>query len=147
MSGVIRVRASLAVIREGKILLVPHYNMDVAPVLWYIPGGAIEFGEAAQDAAIREFREETGFHACAEKIIDVSEVLRPEQPWHSITVTFSGGITGGMLMAEDLPKYARYGDKTPRWFSLAELKHVKYHPISAVQAAFAVAYECDLRKR
>ena len=137
MSGVIRVRASVAVIQESKILLVPHYNKDITPALWYLPGGAIEFGEAIQEAAIREFWEETGFHARIERLLDVSEVLRPEQPWHSITITYFGTIIGGTLTAEHHLS-ARYGDKTPRWFSLDELQHINYHPISTVNAALAL---------
>lgn len=138
MSGTIRVRAGLAVVQEGKILLVPHYNTDTAPVLWYLPGGAIEFGEAMQDAAIREFLEETGLHARVEHMIDVSEVLEEKKPRHSITITFFGTIIGGILTDESAVS-ARYGDKTPRWFSREELEQVKYHPITAIHAAFAYA--------
>jgi 8-oxo-dGTP diphosphatase len=135
-SDVIRVRAALAVIHEGNILLVPHYNTDVAPLQWYIPGGKAEFGETLREAAMREFDEETGMQAQAGPLLDVSEIIRPEKPWHSITVTFLGDLTGGTLRAEMLDHFVQYGDKTPRWFSWPDLQSVNYHPATAVEAAF-----------
>jgi len=111
MSDVIRIRACLAVVQDGRILLVPHYDTDVGPVQWVIPGGRVGFGERLEEAALREFQEETGLQAQVVGLLDVSEVVLPERPWHSITVTFSGHITGGALAPE---AGHRYGQKTPR---------------------------------
>jgi 8-oxo-dGTP diphosphatase len=130
----IRVRAALAVISDKKILLVPHYNADVAPHLWYIPGGAVNFGELLQEAAAREFSEETGLQANVGQMIDIYELLRPEKPWHSITITFMGHLVGGQLSAEANP----YGDKTPQWFSQKELQKVPHHTTRAVEKAFTL---------
>lgn len=60
MKKEIRLRASLAVIRSGRILLVPHYHTDAGDVHWTIPEGKIEYGESLFSAAVREFREDTG---------------------------------------------------------------------------------------
>jgi ADP-ribose pyrophosphatase YjhB (NUDIX family) len=134
MTDNIRIRAALAVIADKKILLVPHYNTDVAPHLWYIPGGAVNFGELLQEAAAREFSEETGLQASVGQMIDVYELLRPEKPWHSITITFMGHLVGGLLSAEA----NQYGDKTPQWFSQKELQKVPHHTTKAVEKAFAL---------
>ena len=101
-------------------------------------GGGVVFGESVREAALREFFEETGLHARIDRLLDVSEVIKPEQPWHSLTVTFSGTLCGGQLTAETTHPFTRYGDKMPRWFSWEELQALHYHPVTAVQAAFGL---------
>ena len=91
----IHVRVCVATLQDNRILLVPHYNTDAGPLQWNIPGGRLEFGESLREAALREFTEETGLTAEIIDLLDVSEVLLPERPWHSVTIAFLGRITGG----------------------------------------------------
>lgn len=135
LDRVIRVRAALAVVRDGSILLVPHYNTDAGPVQWLVPGGRVDFGESVRDAASREFTEETGLRATVGALLDVSEVLLPDRPWHSLTVTYSGTIVGGRLAAE--PEHG-HGEKIPRWLSSEDLIEVPYHPKRAVELALGL---------
>ncbi len=58
MAGRLRERATVVVIRSGRVLLV----RDVGPV-FAMPGGGIEPGESPEAAAVRELREETGLAA------------------------------------------------------------------------------------
>ncbi|MEZ4615634.1 MAG: NUDIX hydrolase [Caldilineaceae bacterium] len=52
MSDTIRVRACLAVVEAGQLLLVPHFQTDSGvDVQWNLPGGKVEFGEALEAAA------------------------------------------------------------------------------------------------
>jgi ADP-ribose pyrophosphatase YjhB (NUDIX family) len=51
--------ASIAVFRDGKVLLA----LRARPRLWSLPGGRIEPGETAEQAALRELREEVGIEA------------------------------------------------------------------------------------
>lgn len=134
MGEEIRIRACLAAVRDGQILLVPHYGTDDGSVQWTIPGGRVAFGEGLRAAALREFEEETGLHAEVAGLLDVSEVILPERPWHSITVTFSGRVTGGALAPET---GHRHGRKVPRWFSAEMIKGVPVHPEKVVCKALA----------
>ena len=52
--------ASAACFREGRLLLARRAN---PPQLWTLPGGRVEPGESAADAARRELGEETGVDA------------------------------------------------------------------------------------
>jgi ADP-ribose pyrophosphatase len=45
------------------MLLLRHYRHGVGKLLWEIPGGMIDPGETALDAAARELVEETGYRA------------------------------------------------------------------------------------
>lgn len=42
MDNKIRIRACVAAVKDGKILLVPRYDTDAGKVQWNLPGGAVE---------------------------------------------------------------------------------------------------------
>lgn len=47
---------------QGEVLMLKkHENQKIAPGLWVLPGGAIEFGEFPEDALARELFEEVHF--------------------------------------------------------------------------------------
>ncbi len=131
----IRIRVGVAVVQDARILLVPHYDTDAGPVQWCIPGGRLEPGESLEEAAKREFEEETGLHVQDCHLLDLSEVILPEREYRSITITLRGTVEGGELRPE--PEH-RYGDKTPRWLSREELGRLAYHPQSAVEKALGL---------
>lgn len=130
MKAMIRVRASLALVHDAKILLVPHYYPN-QPTRWFIPGGGVHFGETLQAAAMREAQEETGLFCLCGKFLHLEQVIEPH--WHGIGITFLGQILGGELKAEVHPVYGR---KEARWFSITDLQSINYEPRLAIMKAF-----------
>ena len=56
---------------EKKMLLVKQHHEDKD--IWMVPGGGIEEGEGARQAAAREVKEETGLDSTAGKFLGVVE--------------------------------------------------------------------------
>ncbi len=128
----IRLRACVVVIEDSKILLVPHFNTDVGPIQWHIPGGGVEFGETLQQAAIREFAEETGLQAECGDLLGIYENIKPDGSWHSVSLAFWGKIVGGTIQSEMSP----HGERRAQWFTHEQILEIKYYPPPLVDKAF-----------
>jgi ADP-ribose pyrophosphatase YjhB (NUDIX family) len=66
--------ASACVWRDGHVLLVERAKPPLG--LWSLPGGHVEAGETALDAARRELTEETGITATLTAFVGFYEVIR-----------------------------------------------------------------------
>lgn len=67
-----------AVPRDGRLLLVQRAK-ESEPRRWGLPGGLVELGESPSAAALRELAEETGIVAEAERVIDVFDMIVPDE--------------------------------------------------------------------
>lgn len=56
------IAASVAVLREGRVLLAARANEPLRGI-FTLPGGLVEAGETLAEAALREVQEEVGLHA------------------------------------------------------------------------------------
>ncbi|MBI1244395.1 MAG: NUDIX domain-containing protein [Alphaproteobacteria bacterium] len=110
--------AAIAVVRrEGRFLLVRR-GQPPDPGRWGFPGGKIEPGETAAEAAVRELAEETGVVAQALRAFDCVDVIRRNADgslaYHFVlTAVACRWISGEAVAADDAHEAA--------WFTLAEI--------------------------
>ena len=87
--------------RDDQVLLI---RRGTPPRLgqWSLPGGRIETGERARDAALRELMEETGIVAQLGPLIDVVDGIFPEIGRHYVLIDyFATWISGEPIAGDD----------------------------------------------
>ncbi|WP_170378772.1 NUDIX hydrolase [Ruegeria atlantica] len=118
--GVTPKLAAIAVlIRNKKVLLVKRRNApDIG--LWGFPGGHVNLGETAMDAAARELREETGVVAKPLKYLtNVDVIVRNEKKnlrYHFLLAAVWCQYLSGEPIAQD------------------DVSEAEWHPISSVMS-------------
>jgi 8-oxo-dGTP diphosphatase len=106
--------------RRDEVLLVRRAKPPLED-RWSLPGGRIEWGERARDAALRELKEETGCDAEILGLVDVVDAVLTrtgadaEDAWgHFVLIDYAARWVAGDPIAGDDAREARF-------FSPAEL--------------------------
>lgn len=85
---------------RGRVLLIWRKN-DPYKGHYAFPGGFIEVGETAENAALRELKEETGIEADNLRLIAVYSGPKRDPRHHSITVAYLVSVHGQTPEAGD----------------------------------------------
>lgn len=117
-AGLVQATAGVAVVRDGRILLVRRADDGT----WCLPGGRVEFGESVVACAEREFREETGYAVEVTGLLGVYS--EPAEQTHrypdGALIQFVGVMFDGIV--GDAPPVELAGDTVEiRWFGPEEL--------------------------
>lgn len=91
---------------SGRILLQKRSPTEE---IWGFPGGAIELGESAEEALIREVREETGLNISVEALLGVYTKYFWEyqngDKVHIILIAFRCSIVGGSMNVDHVETF------------------------------------------
>ena len=102
-----RLAAYAVILDDRQRVLLALWNEGPVP-RWTLPGGGVELDESAEDGAVREVREETGYDVALTGLIGVhSYVIAPERrlletdrAMKAVRVVYTAAITGGELTRE-----------------------------------------------
>lgn len=98
----IRVRVSGICIKQDSLLLVKHSGLGKKGILWAPPGGEIHFDETAQEALIREFKEETGLDISVDNLLFVNEFK--EGSLHAVELFFQVSALNEVIIKGNDPE-------------------------------------------
>jgi 8-oxo-dGTP diphosphatase len=110
---------SAAIIADGGLVLMVRRRISEGELMWQFPAGAIEDGETAEQAAVREALEETGLTVEAVKLL--GERVHPKTG-RLMSYTACDVLNGYAIVGDaeeiaevawvahgDLPSYVPYG--------------------------------------
>ena len=123
---------ALAAVRHGSRVLVQDYAATGGEPSYRPLGGAVDFGELAADAAVREMREELGAEITDVRLLGVLEniYVKNEKDWHEIVFMFEARFVDASLeAAERLVGMEGDGDRIEAvWIDVSEPLDAPLYP-------------------
>jgi 8-oxo-dGTP diphosphatase len=116
------------VLQDGQVLLVGHRDPKTDRVWWMAPGGLVNAGETAMEAAAREVKEEAGLDVDIRGLVYWLEWVWEKS--YCLELYFAGKVTGGKLAAGTDPELPaeRQFIFDARFVALDELEDLPVHP-------------------
>ena len=101
---------------EKNTVLLTRRTIDPFKHHWCFPGGHIDSGETAENAAIRETAEETGLELQSPVFLGYCDEIFPEFSFHAVVLMFYGTAKGTLC-----PQPGEVSDIG--WFPLEEARN------------------------
>ena len=123
-------RVCAMIISDGKILAM---HDDRSPY-FYLPGGRVAIGETAEDAVIREVREELGVSAKIDRPLWLNQAFFTEDVdnlrYHELCIYFLMDISDTDLLSRGDKFTTQEGDRTHtfQWLEFDSLKDEYFYP-------------------
>ena len=131
MSREPRVGCGVALLKDGAILLIQRLREPEAGC-WSLPGGKVDWGEAAETAAARELAEELDVRTQALSLLCMAQIIDRGDGEHWIAPVYLAESFEGEPKLLEPHKHAGFG-----WFALDALPQPL--AISTLAAAQALA--------
>ncbi len=107
------------IIDSGKEIVLVRRKEPV-PDLLAVPGGFVEWGEAVEECAVREAKEETGLDVRLKEILGVYSEPSRDPRAHIVTVVFVAEPAGGKLTVSE--EHSDVG-----WHKLDDMDFKNFH--------------------
>ncbi len=91
----IRPGAKALIVHDGKILVITEKTSS-GEIIHDFPGGGIEFGETAQEALIREVKEEVGLTVVPGKPVGTWSFILDQWKTHILCIGFQCKVVGSL---------------------------------------------------
>lgn len=130
-----------AVIVSGGKILAMH---DGRSPYYYLPGGRVEMGEAAEDAVLRELREELGIEARIERSLWLNQGFFTEdacgERFHELCIYYLMDVSGTDLLSRGERFERREGRLHLQfeWLAFERLEEEYFYPTFLKRAIFAL---------
>lgn len=124
-------RACAMMISDGKILAM----RDERSPYYYLPGGRVEIGETAENAVIREVREELGVTPKIDRPLWLNQAFFTEDVdelrYHELCIYFLMDITDTDLLGRGECFTTNEGNRTHtfEWLAFDRLKEEYFYPV------------------
>ena len=118
---------------SGRLLLIQRLTEPEAGA-WGLPGGKIDFGEPAREAAHREIAEELGIHIEVTGLACMAEILDQGDGRHWVSPIFFARVVSGTPCLMEPEKHGGFG-----WYTLDALPPRLTTPTHALLASLETA--------
>jgi mutator protein MutT len=109
-----KVGTGIILIKDNKILLGKRKNTEVGSGTWGLPGGRVDFGEKAENTAIREVKEETNFNVEEITFLTYSDDVYENEHW--VTLFYITSHFTGVLENKEIDKCEEW-----KWFDINKM--------------------------
>ena len=146
-SGKFNYRVCAVIISDGKILA----RHDERSPYFYLPGGRVKMGETAEDAVIREVREELGIIAKIARPLWLNQAFFTEDVdhlrYHELCIYFLMDISETDLLERGNEFTVNEGKKTHifEWLDFDQLKEEYFYPLFLKKEIFNLPNEFTIR--